>query len=54
MTTIDYDKLRQHDTEPIIELEEQIKERIQREIDTAKAEEAKAKKKKKKKKKDRD
>ncbi len=54
MDKIDYDKLREYDATPLLEFEDQIKQKIQREIDTAKAEEEKAKKKKKKKKRDDD
>ena len=54
MDKIDYNKLREHDATPLLEFEDQIKQKIQREIDAAKAEEEKAKKKKKKKKRDKD
>ena len=54
MDKIDYSKLREHDATPLLEFEDQVKQKIQREIDAAKAEEEKAKKKKKKKKRDRD
>ncbi len=49
MTKIDYSKLRQMDAEPLLEFEEQIAEKIQRELEAKKRGDDKNKKKKKKK-----
>jgi len=50
MMKIDYSKLRQLETEPLLEFEEQIAEKIQRELEAKKRGDEKDKKKKKKKK----
>ncbi len=49
MMKIDYSKLRQLDTEPLLEFEQQIDEKIQRELEAKKRGDDKDKKKKKKK-----
>jgi len=48
MMKIDYSKLRQLDTEPLLEFEQQIAEKMQRELEAKKRGEEKSKKKKKK------
>ncbi len=49
MQKTDYEKLRQLDTAPILELEEQLAEKVRREQETKEREEKKGKAKKKKK-----
>ncbi|NLO06813.1 MAG: hypothetical protein GX131_13390 [candidate division WS1 bacterium] len=47
MPTIDYDKLRQLETEPLIEFEEQVRDKMRREIEAKKRDEGGKKGKKK-------
>ena len=47
MDKIDYNKLREHDAEPLIEFEDQLKDRIKREAEASEEDEKKKKKKKK-------